>query len=271
MNPFSGKLLLSDLDGTLLNKDGKLTFEDEQAIRRLIDGGGKFTLATGRSFESVRHFLDVIPLNAPVVVSNGAVIYDFMKDCMLEVTALGQKGRELAEALCREHPEVGLEIYTTEGGFVAQMNETTRRHMTRVRIPIVEKTIDNIPGEWYNINITCPPEAMPPIRRLVAERYKEYFSAEHSLPYFYEVTHPQANKGSCALRLCARLGISTGSLYVAGDGDNDVPLLKCTIHSFAPQNASTEAKKTAKYILPSCDSGAIAALIKQMEKDCSAL
>jgi len=267
MNPFAGKLLLSDLDGTLLNRDGSLSPGNERAIRRFMDGGGRFALATGRSAESVKHFLDTVPMNAPAVVSNGAVIYDFNRDRMVEVTALGEKGRELAQVLCREYPDIGLEVYTTEGSFVAQMNETARQHLTRVRIPIVEKPIGDIPGEWYNINITCPPEEMPPIRSLVSG-YGQYFTAEHSLPYFYEVTHPLANKGSCALRLCALLDIAPENLYAAGDGDNDMPLLRSAPHSFAPENASERAKKAAGHILPHCDCGAIAALIEHMEKDC---
>lgn len=61
-------LLISDLDGTLLDSRKQIPLRAMDAIRRFVDAGGLFTIATGRTEETCRLATDLLPINAPVIL-----------------------------------------------------------------------------------------------------------------------------------------------------------------------------------------------------------
>ena len=75
--PLTGILLASDMDGTLLDSRKRLSQANQSALENFVAAGGWFTVATGRMETSVKRYLPVLPLNAPAILYNGAVIYDF--------------------------------------------------------------------------------------------------------------------------------------------------------------------------------------------------
>jgi HAD superfamily hydrolase (TIGR01484 family) len=81
---FSDWLIASDIDGTPNNKARKLPTRNEDAIKRFVEMGGKFTLASGRNPQSMeRHFKKLPIEGTPAIVINGAGLYDFKKDEMI--------------------------------------------------------------------------------------------------------------------------------------------------------------------------------------------
>ncbi len=76
-NPFKGIMLVTDMDGTLLDGKSRISEGNRRAIKRFIAGGGLFTVATGRMFKAVEPYLPALPMNVPAIVYNGAAIYDF--------------------------------------------------------------------------------------------------------------------------------------------------------------------------------------------------
>ncbi|MEI8201182.1 MAG: HAD hydrolase family protein [Eubacteriales bacterium] len=71
------KILLSDLDGTLLDSSSKVSVENQQAIKTFIAQGGHFGIATGRSQLNAVAFLDHVEINTPSILYNGCALYDF--------------------------------------------------------------------------------------------------------------------------------------------------------------------------------------------------
>ncbi len=74
--PLSHVLLITDMDDTLLRTDKSISDRNLQAIRKLRQLGGGFTIATGRSVPSYLPYHDLILPDTPVVLNNGAVLYD---------------------------------------------------------------------------------------------------------------------------------------------------------------------------------------------------
>ena len=69
------KLIASDIDGTMLNSKGELTERTVAAIKAAEKKGVRFALSTGRSYQAVTEFIDVLELNdTPCVIYNGAMI-----------------------------------------------------------------------------------------------------------------------------------------------------------------------------------------------------
>ena len=73
---YSGILLVSDLDGTLLDKDSRLSDENAEAVNEFMRQGGKFAFASGRYFSNLKAFMNKIRPNVPSITSNGQMIYD---------------------------------------------------------------------------------------------------------------------------------------------------------------------------------------------------
>ena len=76
---YSDYLLVSDMDGTLLNNQGLVSRENIESIKKFQRMGGRFTLATGRPQAFTWRVLENIALDAPAILYDGAVLYDFKK------------------------------------------------------------------------------------------------------------------------------------------------------------------------------------------------
>ena len=77
MGKFEGVLLASDFDDTLVGGSCELSPGNRAALAYFIREGGRFTVATGRARRTFAPYAHTIPLNAPVILSNGALLYDF--------------------------------------------------------------------------------------------------------------------------------------------------------------------------------------------------
>ena len=111
MKQFEGKLILTDLDGTYLYDDHHISAENRAAARFFMDNGGLFTVATGRSKAGMEHFFPELEINAPAILYNGSVIYDFERKADVLDTGVGESGFRLCKALEQQFPNIGIEVY----------------------------------------------------------------------------------------------------------------------------------------------------------------
>ena len=88
MGRFDGVLLVSDYDDTICGSDGTIPQANIAALEYFTASGGRFTVATGRAHTTFSPYVRHLPINAPVILSNGSALYDFDEDIMLEQTLL---------------------------------------------------------------------------------------------------------------------------------------------------------------------------------------
>src|SRR5699024_8162902 len=94
MGKFDGLLLASDFDDTLYDLTFHIPERNLEAIRYFTHHGGLFTVSTGRAHRTFAPYAPMVPMNAPAVLSNGAAIYDFQRDRLVEQTSLYQRAPE---------------------------------------------------------------------------------------------------------------------------------------------------------------------------------
>ena len=82
------ELFVTDLDGTLLNKDREVSEYSKNIINSLIDKGLKFTVATARTPATAVDILSGLNLNTPVALMNGVLIYDIKKQEYIDIKAI---------------------------------------------------------------------------------------------------------------------------------------------------------------------------------------
>lgn len=151
MRKFSGVLLASDYDDTLY--DRSISQENRAAIRYFVEEGGLFTISTGRSYRNfaIQMEQEDLPVNAPVVLANGATIYDFQQEKLLWQSTLPLEASEHLAALCRTYPEVGVEAYHGDRIYTYRANDVTRRHLKRCSLVAQPCEIEEIPLPWIKV------------------------------------------------------------------------------------------------------------------------
>jgi HAD superfamily hydrolase (TIGR01484 family) len=99
------------MDGTLLDSKHRISSNNIEAINLFVNNGGYFTLASGRMTKAIEPYIKYLPVNAPAILYNGSVIYDFnSKKCLWE-TYLDNKVIELVKKIMYLFPESGIEVY----------------------------------------------------------------------------------------------------------------------------------------------------------------
>lgn len=151
-------LVVSDIDNTLLNAVEGLPEVNRATIQLFSSLGGRFTVATGRTLESVRRYLGDVAISAPVIALGGAVIYDFAKEQYIQNITLN---KEAALAALREvqqnFPGVGIEVMTADGAVnVVQANEFTHMHTVQERLIYLLCPLADIRQEWNKVLFAGP-------------------------------------------------------------------------------------------------------------------
>ena len=264
---FEGVFILTDMDGTLLNSEAKVSQVDGEAIDHFIDNGGFFSVATGRARKSVEGFLPGLRTSAPSIVDNGAWISDLRSGETLRVAQMGSGYAAIVEELIRRFPMVGVEICFPGVQYVVNHNMYTERHHKNVGLELKRRELSEVEGGWMKINLLEDHEVLLDAMEFVTRRFGSGVFAQFSLPHIYEITAEGFSKGDSALWLRDRLRVSPENFYTVGDGTNDIELLAAAgDNSYAPANARPVVLEKVKNLLPDNNSGAIAALIEQLDR-----
>lgn len=267
MGKFDGYILVSDLDGTLIDHEYSISSENIEAIRSFIDQGGRFLGATGRTELNVRPYTSGIPLSSPWILYNGAAIYDWESRSFLYKAPLD---RGLTEAFVRRVmarvPRVNVQVFP--GGPFCQVNEAGLPDSTAVREgqAYVNKPMEEITDDWLKV-LFCSdlPEEIDLIEAMFEEApLRRQAHKTRSAPRYFELTAPGVNKGSALSRLKNLLIPPPCCIVAIGDYLNDIEMLEEADISAAPESALDEVKKHARIITACHTRSAIADLVRKL-------
>lgn len=153
MGKFSGILLASDYDETLYGADVGVSAENRKAIQYFISEGGYFTVSTGRTRRNfaIQMKRESLQVNAPVILSNGATIYDFQKETLLFESHMRKEVARDVWELCQAFPDLGFEAYCEEEAYIHNPNAVTIRHLDRAGLSGIEMPILEMPQPWTKV------------------------------------------------------------------------------------------------------------------------
>lgn len=267
MGKFDGVLFVSDYDDTLYNSDLTVAEADHAALRYFTREGGTFTVATGRAHRTFTPQIEKerLSFGAPVVLSNGAAIYDYAADRYVIRTKLEQETPARLTELCAAVPELGFEAYHGEDIYVHNPNEVTRIHLSRVGVPYTERPIADMPTPWNKVIFEQEYDVLERVQQYVLDRWGDSYEVIFSNRYLLEMTHKDSNKGTMVARIRDMLGIDPGHVYCIGDNLNDLPMLKLSAIPFAPGNCAQGLKDWGARVLCTCDEHAVAQAIEILD------
>lgn len=279
MGKFDGMLLVSDFDNTLLYtapslRDGlpcpDLDSRNLAAIRRWMEEGGTFAVATGRSLAGYRRPGRQVPTNAPTIVDNGGSIYDFRTGRYVLSTFLPENARDHIAQVMEAFPQVSVEM-CHEGDLVQVMRPTAwndqHAKLTGAGYRVVDHIgPDTVPLPLAKAMFVADRATLDQVKIFAAQagwagEYEMIFSSSRLL----ELTARGANKGNMVKKLEEICGCTC--LICAGDHLNDLPMLQAADRAFCPANAVPEVLAADVTRVCHCKDGAIGEIVAILERE----
>lgn len=256
MYDFNGILIATDLDGTFVNSRGALVKRNLDAIEHFKSGGGLFTFATGRVIWSmsslVSTYRDIV--NAPMVLCNGATLYDPHTGKDIYADLLDENDTLEALELIRDRfPVTKRFVYV--GDDYTQVQDTDGSELEQQRM-----------YGWHKVLVECPTDLIGELDDTVRAALPGRFAYSRSAPFLFELLPPGSTKGRMLKRMkeyYKEQGKDV-TVYAVGDFDNDLDMLRSADVPCCPSNALDSVKALCKIHLGHCDGGAIADLIEQI-------
>lgn len=263
MGIFDGYLLVSDMDGTLLNSKGKLCEENIKAIEYFVENGGKFTLATGRMLPSVQRYVDRLKVNLPVILYNGTKIYDFYNSEVVFEKHLEEERKHIIKKLRSLNPNIGIEIYSEEIVYIYQSCSQTAR-FSKLGYNVIYDVDESIwDKKWTKILIIGEEEELDKLE----ESFEEFYGSGtiiRSAKVYLEIVPNYISKGQ-AVKSLVNERTEIEKIISIGDNMNDLELLEVAHYGFCVKNGSERLIKSAKNIAPTNDEHAIEYVVKWIE------
>lgn len=259
---FKNVLLASDFDGTLKNDSGIITPDVIDAIKYFIKEGGFFTVCTGRVFQGF-HLYSEEYINAPVLLGNGAMAYDYKNGKVIFDDAIEKEGIKPLKQIHDAFPEAAFEMYSFKKVTALNPEEASVRHFTSQDIAFeTVKSFEEATLPWTKVMIHSHFNSKKIQSLLKAYPEINYLKTDGD---YIEVLKKGVDKGTGLLKLGNALGCSKSDIYAAGDGYNDVDMLKASQAGFVPENGSKEALSCATYITRSNNDGCIAHAVEILD------
>jgi hypothetical protein len=247
------RLLVADVDGTLVTDDKVLTEGSRQAVRRLRAAGIELAITSGRPPRGMAMLVEPLELTTPIAAFNGGL---FVKP---DLTTIIER-RTLPVAVASEVMDfllkAGLDVWVycgTEWYIRSPDAPHVDREQATVRFaPTVLRDLRGVLDEAIKIvGVSDDLSLVARCERDLRRRIGQHASAARSQPYYLDVTHPDANKGM-VLRVDSKLlEIPLGQIAAIGDMPNDVLMFGVGGLSIAMGNASSEVQRCARYVTAS--------------------
>ncbi|MDQ0513885.1 Cof subfamily protein (haloacid dehalogenase superfamily) [Mycoplasmoides fastidiosum] len=258
-------LIVSDLDGTLLNCEGEITDYTKKVIKILNKHGHKFCIATGRPWRSAKPFYDQLELNTLIANLNGSIVHKPYDQYMVPINYVFSS--DILRQLCEDQEILNvIENIILEDG-----------HSLRTYAPLDEKHIEDL-SRWFHFDLK---------KDRPSHGFEEVFQTQRNIPSILiqlsisvdidyiislikskvktmtcqmwslndkskilEVNTVFANKGNALEFFSSYYGIPLDKSIAFGDGYNDVSLVSKAHYGYAMKNGKTTAKFVARGVTP---------------------
>ncbi len=264
------KLLVVDIDGTLLGKNGVISAEDREAVAKVRDLGIPVSLSTGRAVQAALRFINQLSLDSYHIFFDGALASNPKNGEEIYVQPLDKMAVRQAVEFAHLN-KISIEFYSTTHYFAERESWSTdiRREFFGIEPTTVDFT--HLCQQERIIKGTLTVYSAE--ERAKAGRFCRqfedtfFFSLAKSPAYpevdFINVLAPGVSKGKALETLASHLGISMNEIIAIGDGPNDLSLLATVGLAIVMDNAPDEVKAVADYITLDVDQSGLAAAVNK--------
>lgn len=284
------KLIVTDMDGTLLNENIEVTNRAREAILKAQNAGIDFAVATGRTVESGYSLIKEQGITCPFIELNGARLFD--ENERLQFTRQMKKDdvKTLVDIL--NHYDVHNQFITQEGTYTNRTMEDyilsfkavfkninkslTEEEAAAYATERMEKFKVNMVDNYDFLHLDTGIQVLKSmanagddlnllreVQNTVEEELPDLIVTSASTLNI-EINHVHANKGKAVAEYAESKGYSADEVITIGDNINDLTMLEWSNHSYAVANGHDFAKEAANYIAPSHADDAVAQIIERV-------
>ena len=264
MNKLKYKMLVSDMDYTLLNKEKKISERNREAVKKAIEKGVHIVVATGRIYTSARVYAKLLGVSTPIIASNGAIIREAAVDNSKDTEKTIFKdtlNKEAAKKMIQLSREYGLvcHFFTEDTIYSEKLVDISLRYTEwnkylgeedRVKIKIVDNLEEIFEQEKVEILkavvVDKDSEKMQWLRNGIEET--GIVSVSQSMKDNLEVMNKGVTKGNAVKILAQMYGINREEIIAIGDNENDMSMIEYAGMGIAMGNAEESLKNVANHI-----------------------
>lgn len=281
------KLIVSDMDGTLLAHDSSISKGNIEAIRYAQSKGVQFAIATGRDYSSLKGILEAHDLKCFSILGNGAQFCNengeilssayFPKKCFKQVLQIFDELKIHYMIFTANGFYSTAEPNVVRDAFIDRcvvqfkrkredyLDDGCNQDMACMKLKkigdlddFINSSIDIIKVEAFNNDVLLIEKAKEKLQEIDGIAYLSSFDDN------VEVTDKAAQKGLILENVIEELGYSKDEVMVLGDGLNDITLFERFKYSFAPGNANETIKAMAYQVVGACEEDGVSQAIYMM-------
>ena len=245
-------LVVADVDGTLVTSEKVLTARAAKAVMALSASGIAFAITSGRPPRGMGMLIEPLALQTPIAGFNGGI---FVRP---DMTVIEQHVLS-ADAARRAYEMIigsGLDVWVYSGNdwFVrdASAPHVAREQWTVKFAPTVVEDLDaRLSNAAKIVGVSDDLDRVARCEQDTQEALGAAASAARSQPYYIDITHPSANKGTVVTTLAKALSVPLEEIATIGDMPNDVLMFRKSGLSIAMGNASAEVQNQADVVTAS--------------------
>ncbi len=245
------RLLALDLDGTLMDADGKIGSRVKERLDDLARDGVVLTIATGRLFASARPFANEIGITCPIIASSGAVIRypdsgELIYSRPVEPQVVERVLLQTAEQPVTRYLVVGDDLVTD-----SPQDPASLRYAEILGVSL--RPSDELRSLLYDgedvlaLLIRGEPGHMSGLERKYQRDLSGQARAFRSFPHLLEILDPGASKGNALVYLTERLGMVPSQTVAVGDGPGDLDMLEAAGAGALVANAPPGLERSGDY------------------------
>ncbi len=266
------KLFATDLDGTLLGSDDKISQKNIKAIRDAADAGVIVTLATGRMYCSAVQYARQADIDVPLITYNGALIKsasgkvyheeyidpaaveEFVDYCAKKQWYIQVNSRDKLYFPVYLERSAAYEKSTGIKGNTVGWQELSKKNDDVAKMLFVT-------GGFSGDSLSENEQEENEIISEMTHKFAGKVLLVQSKKGLIEVINPKVSKANALLILAEQLGIKIDEIMAIGDANNDLPMLKAAGKSAAMGNAADNIKDVCDYIVDTNDNDGVAEAI----------
>jgi Cof subfamily protein (haloacid dehalogenase superfamily) len=246
------RLMLADVDGTLVTQDKLLTDRAIDAVRRLNDAGILFAVTSGRPPRGMSMLIEPLALTTSISAFNGGMIVDDQMHTIEQRAVPTDVVGPVIELMA----SFGLDVWVYQGADWLLQNDKgphVDRETWTVKFP--PKVVSSYEGVGDGVSkitgVSDDRAKLDQATEAARAKFGQQVSAAQSQPYYLDVTNPEANKGDVVRFLASKYELSTEEIATIGDMPNDILMFAHSGMSIAMGNASPEVQRAARFVTTS--------------------
>ncbi|HZU03911.1 MAG TPA: Cof-type HAD-IIB family hydrolase [Ktedonobacteraceae bacterium] len=269
-NARRARLLVLDVDGTLLTTDYQITMATCRAVQHVASQGVQVILASARSPGALRLIMGELGITGLAISYTGALTCRLYPDSDIPTEVVAEQRMNLSSAhiVLRSalEQEISVGWYIGDDWYVPRLDAALRLEgeLTGV-MPTVVPDLAHFTESPHKLLCLAGDPALLPRLSLLANTLPQDCTGQFSYVNYLEITHQGVDKASALLALGQQLGIATAEMVAIGDAENDITMLRLVGFGIAMGNASPEVQAAADWVTDTNNQDGVATAIARLQ------